>query len=72
MARHEITTSFPAHKVLNADMTVWVKSNEVSLGRIEISKGTIDWWPAGNSKTHYKMSWENFKKMMETNGSQVG
>ena len=71
MARHEIKLKFPSHEVVNRDVTIQVKSNDVLLGRIKISKGTIDWWPASNSKTHYKVTWESFKEMMQTQGKQV-
>ena len=71
MARHEIRLTFPSHEVVNNDVTSKVKSADALLGRIEISKGSIDWWPANNSKTHYKMTWENFQMLMEQNGRQV-
>ena len=71
MAKHEIRLTFPWHEVVNNDVTIKVKSDDALLGRIEISKGSIDWWPANNSKTHYKMTWENFQMLMEQNGRQV-
>jgi len=71
MAKHEIRLTFPSHEVVNNDVTIKVKSDDALLGRIEISKGSIDWWPANNSKTHYKMTWENFQMLMEQNGRQV-
>lgn len=71
MAKHEIRLTFPSHEVVNNDVTIKVKSDDALLGRIEISKGSIDWWPANNSKTHYKMTWENFQALMEQNGRQV-
>jgi hypothetical protein len=71
MATHEIKLKFPAHEAVNSDITVSVKSDDTLLGRIEISRGSIDWWPANKSKVHYKMSWESFQKLMESNGRQV-
>ncbi len=71
MAKHEIRMSMPAQEVVNADVSIRVKSDDASLGRIEISKGSIDWWPANNSKTHYRMSWEAFQRVMEQHGREV-
>lgn len=61
----------PSHDVVNSDVTIQVKSDDTLLGRIEISKGSIDWWPANNSKNHYKMAWETFQAVMETHGKSV-
>ena len=62
---------FPSHEVVNNDVTIQVTSDDVLLGRIEVSKGSIDWWPANKSKNHYKMAWEAFQEMMETHGKHV-
>jgi hypothetical protein len=71
MAKHEITMQFPSHEVVNSDVTIKVKSDNVLLGRIEISKGSIDWWPANNFKNHYRLTWESFQRLLEENGRQV-
>lgn len=63
--------TMPAQEVVNTDLSVRVKSDDALLGRIDISKGSIDWWPAGKSKVHYKMTWEAFALFMETHGKQV-
>jgi len=71
MARHEITMSIPSHDVVNKDVTITVKSNDVRLGKIKVSKGSIDWWPKRNTTNFYTMSWERFQEVMEANGRQV-
>lgn len=71
MAKHEIRMKMPAQEVVNADVNIRIKSDDVTLGRIDISKGSIDWWPANNSKNHYRMSWETFQKFMEQHGKLV-
>ena len=63
--------AFPAVTVHNADVDVLVRSNGRKLGTVRISKGTIDWMPARNSKTHYKMSWERFHDLMVENGRET-
>ncbi len=70
MAKHEIQAVIPNVKVTNADMEVTVRSDGVLLGRLKISKGTIDWLPANNSKNHYVMNWEKFALTMEESGSR--
>ncbi len=57
----------PNLKMTNADMVVEVRSDGSLLGRLKISKGTIDWLPANNSKNHYVMNWEKFAQVMEEN-----
>ena len=54
-------------EVTNADMIVTVRSNGSLLGRLKISKGTIDWLPSKNKKNHYVMNWEKFAQFMEEN-----
>jgi len=63
--------SMPAQTVNNTDVEISVWSNSKKLGRLKISKGTIDWMPAHNSKTHYKMSWERFDKFMTLEGRET-
>ena len=66
MARHEIEATLPAHRVVNTDMSVLVKSDGKTLGELLISRGTIDWRP---SKHHGKVTlrWETFARLMERN-----
>lgn len=64
MPKHDIEVALPAHEVVNADLTVVVKSDGRRLGELRISKGTIDWRP---SKHHspVSMRWETFADVME-------
>jgi hypothetical protein len=71
MPTHDITLEVPSHQVVNKDVTVHVRANGALLGRIAMSKGSIDWRPASASKTHYRMSWEGFQKLMEEHGKQM-
>jgi hypothetical protein len=66
MPRHEIEASLPAHRIVNADVTVVVKSDGAKLGELLISKGSIDWRPSKHQTSH-RMSWEKFAKCMEEN-----
>jgi len=40
------------------------------LGRLKFSKGSIDWWPSGNSVNHYTLKWEKLAALFEEHGSQ--
>ena len=64
MPRHEIEASLPAHRIVNTDVTVIVKSNGTKLGELLMSKGSIDWRPSKH-QTSYRMTWEKFARLME-------
>lgn len=64
MAKHDIEVSLPAHRVVNTDLTVVVKSDGKKLGELLISKGTLDWRPAKH-QTSVSMRWETFAGLME-------
>ena len=68
MAKHDIEISIPAATVKNKDVEVGVRSDKKPLGTVKISKGTIDWLPSPNSKTHFRLTWEQFDDMMRKNG----
>ncbi len=71
MPSHEIKMVLPASEVINKDVTIRVKSGESALGRLEISKGSIDWWPSNNSSNFYRMTWERFATLMAEEGKAV-
>jgi hypothetical protein len=54
----------PAHQIVNADVTVMVKSDGTNLGELLISKGSID-WRQSKHQTCYQMTWERFARFME-------
>ena len=64
MPRHEIEASLPAHRIVNTDVTVIVKSDGTKLGELLMSKGSIDWRPSKHQSS-YRMSWEKFARLME-------
>jgi hypothetical protein len=71
MPQHEIEMSLPAQTVNNTDVEVSVWSDGNKLGSLKISKGTIDCGRSHNSKTHFKMSWERFDKVMTEEGRET-
>jgi hypothetical protein len=69
MAKHEISLEIPhGITVVNKDIEVSVREDGKILGRVRVSKGSIDWVPAN----HYRaksVSWSTFAKLMDENGS---
>jgi hypothetical protein len=65
-ARHEIEASLPAHRVVNTDVTIIVKSDGIRLGELLISKGAIDWrlTRKGRDSSTCRVSWERFDRVM--------
>ena len=70
MAKHDIEIAFPSVSVKNKDVEVSVRSDDSPLGKLKLSKGTIDWLPSPNSKTHYKLTWEQFDTLMRGHGKE--
>ncbi|CAG0976788.1 hypothetical protein GPROT1_01990 [Gammaproteobacteria bacterium] len=68
MATHDVAFSIPQKFVLSKDVEFNVKSNDVKLGTLLISKGNIEWVPASNSVKKYRLSWEAFAQVMESAG----
>jgi hypothetical protein len=64
MAQHEIEVKVPQEIwVENTDLEVKVKSDGRLLGRVHISRGTIDWIPS-KAQSRYRLSWERFAELM--------
>lgn len=64
MPQHEVGLHLPGTAILKSDAQFVVYSDGVLLGRLLVSKGGIDWWPANNKKVHYVMGWERFARAM--------
>lgn len=71
MPRHDIELNVPAQVVHNTDVEVRVRSDDKPLGRVQISKGSIDWLPSPNSRKRYRLTWERFDELMKKNGREV-
>ena len=64
MATHNVTIDIPTRFVLHSDVKFVVWSDDVKLGELQVSKGSIDWLP-GNGRTRYRMRWEKFNEIMK-------
>jgi hypothetical protein len=68
MAKHEVGLDVNRLVTVgNVDVEIPVKADGKALGRLRISKGGVDWTPARKQKP-YRMSWEQFSKLMQDGG----
>lgn len=68
---HEVTLDIATKFVLHKDVKIEVKTDEGKLGTLLVSKGNVEWMPAGNSVNKKRMTWKNFAKLMEEHGKDV-
>ena len=45
-------------------MTLEIRTGEVLLGTLVMGRGSVQWWPAGNSVHALKKSWKSFAAML--------
>jgi hypothetical protein len=68
---HEVTLDIATKFVLHKDVKIDVKNTEGKLGTVLVSKGNIEWLPAGNHVNKKRLSWTQFAQLMEDKGSDV-
>jgi hypothetical protein len=68
---HEVTLDIATKFVLHKDVKIDVKSSEGKLGSLLVSKGNIEWVPAGNRINKRRLSWARFAELMESEGKPV-
>jgi len=67
---HEVKMTISAIQIGNVDIEFDVYSGGQKTGTLKISKGTLDWVPAGNSVNALKVTWEDFANLMKVHGSR--
>ena len=67
MPRHELEIALPPKVVLNSDVVIEVKSDDVKLGELRVSRGTIDWVPTKHASA-LSLTWEQFDELMRERG----
>jgi hypothetical protein len=71
MATHEISLKIlQGITVVNTDIEVSVRADGELLGRLRISRGSIDWIPA-QKRSARRLRWARFADLMEENGKAV-
>ncbi len=68
---HEVTLDISTKFLLHKDVTIEVKKDGRKLGTALISKGNIEWVPAGNSVNKKRLSWAKFSELMVAEGKDV-
>jgi hypothetical protein len=68
---HEVTLDIATKFVLHKDVKIEVKNSEGKLGTVLVSKGNIEWLPAGNHVNKKRLSWAKFAELMEAEGKAV-
>ena len=64
MARHKVVMKIPPKEIKRADVSFTVHRDGETFGTLEISNGSIVWFPAGTSNG-CRMRWERFDELME-------
>ena len=70
MAKHEIRCYLPAAEIVNRDVTFSIWSDDKLLGKLDVSKGSIDWVPSNATANYYAMSWEKFAALIVEHGKK--
>lgn len=69
MATHDISLKIPhGITVVNTDIEVTVREDGEVLGRVRISRGSIDWVPRSGKRAK-TMRWRKFADVMEDRGT---
>lgn len=68
---HEVKIQINENIILHKDAVVEVRKNGSLLGEILISKGNIEWRPAGNSVNYKRLQWSAFASFMEEYGENI-
>lgn len=66
---HEVTLDIATKFVLHKDVKIDIKNDNGKLGTLLVSKGNVEWVPAGNSVNKRRLSWTKFADLMELHGS---
>lgn len=62
--RHDVTFDVPTRDLGKADIHFKVKVNGKVLGKLEVSKGSVVWYPKDKTWGH-KASWSELDEMMK-------
>jgi len=65
---HEVLLDINNKFVLHKDVKIEVKTDKGKLGTLLVSKGNIEWLPAGNYVNKRRLSWSKFAELMEAQG----
>ena len=70
MATHKVVMTLPPREIKRADASFAVNRDGKKFGTLEISNGSIVWYPSGTTYGA-KMGWKKFHDLMEENATRV-
>ncbi len=71
MASHAISMKQPQEVILGKDVQFIVKRNGRKLGELHVSKGNLEWVPAGSKVKTYRLRWAQVAAIFENEGRLV-
>ena len=61
----------PVVEVVNKDLIVEINDEENGkVGELHISKGSVDYYPKGAQKKHYRFYWDELTALFEEKGKE--
>jgi hypothetical protein len=61
---HDVSFTLPEQPLGKVNVNFLVKKNDTVLGRLQLSRGGVDWYPK-NAKVPKKFSWAKFAAQLE-------
>ena len=71
MANHSISMKQPKEVILGKDVQFTVKRDGRKLGELHVSKGNLEWVPAGTKYKTYRLGWAQVAAIFEDEGRLV-
>lgn len=68
---HVVTLDIATKFILHKDVKIDIKNDDGKLGTLLVSKGNIEWVPAGNSVNKRRLTWTKFAELIESQGKPV-
>jgi len=53
------------------DSILKIKDSSGKTGELHFSKGSVEWWPAGNSVNCRTYTWDELADVLSVNGTQI-
>jgi hypothetical protein len=69
MPAHEVDVTMPTRELGRADVIFDVKVDGATLGALHVSRGSVVWFPSGNTYGR-KLDWSHFAQLMVDNGAR--
>ena len=62
---HKVHMRLPKEQLMNSDVEFVIVRGSAKLGELHISKGNVEWWPAGSRKRKYRLRWSQVAEIFE-------